>query len=235
MNRLRSVIRLDVLQQSRAKLYGAGVPVAVVFGLVLRFLVPEAYLPRLIPIFYITVLGGTTFMFGAAMLLVDKSTGTLQALRTSMITTWDYILSKAITLSLFALVESIIVYLIAAPGLARSPGWLGVGLLMLGGFYTFMGLGLAASHRSIQSFLFPVGALVAMVLQLPFLSVLELGPDAVWFLIPSRAPLLFMQAGFVPLSGGQWAYAIGIGVLSVVASAIFCYRRFAAHIAFPEA
>lgn len=235
MTRLLAVMRLDVLQQSRAKLYAAGIPVAAVFGLVLRFFVPQAWLPHIIPIFYITVLGGTTFMFGAATLLLEKSTGTLQALRCSMITTWDYVVSKAITLSLFALVESLVVYLIAGRDLAQSPGWLGLGLLILGVFYTFMGLGMAASHRAIQSFLFPLGALVAMLLQLPFLSILGIGPDMLWYLVPSRAPLLLMQAGFGPISAGQWIYALSVSAVSLVGSAIFCRRRFATHIALPEA
>lgn len=234
MSRLSAVIRFDVLRQARAKLYTIGVVIAVLFGLLLRFLSPEEYLSNLVPMLYIVAIGGTTFMFSAATLLLEKSSGTLRALRTSMITTWDYTLSKAITLTLFALVESLIVYAIAAWGLASQPWWLALGLLFLGVLYTFLGLGVAASHDTIQRFLFPMGALVAMILQLPFLSVLGIGPELLWYLIPSRAPLLLMQAGFIALEPWQWAYALGVSAASLAAAALYCRRRFATHVALPE-
>jgi len=230
--RLAASLQLDVRIQARSQLYVMGVIVAVALGLLVRFLVPQEHVGRGLAAFYVMGLGGTTFMFGASMLLLEKSEGTLQALRTSMITTSDYVLSKALTLTAFALVESAIIYAIAARGVATNLGWLVLGIAVLGIFYTWVGLALASAHQAVTSFLLPTGTLVAMVLQLPFLSLLDVGPTWLWYLIPTQAPLLVLQAAFEPLEPWQWGYAAAMSAAMLGGSWWFCHRRFRKHIGF---
>ncbi len=232
MSRLTASMQLDVRVQARSQLYVIGSFVAVVLGLMVRFLVPAEHAGRGLAAFYVLGLGGTTFLFGASLLLLEKSERTLQALRTSMITSSDYVLSKALTLTSFALVESLIVYVIAARGTPTNFGWLLLGIFVLGVFYTLVGLALAAPHEAVTSFLLPSGALVAMVLQLPFLSLLDVGPAWLWYLIPTQAPLLLLQAAFEPLQGWQWAYAAGMSIAMLAGAWWFCGRRFRRHIGF---
>lgn len=233
-SRLAATMRLDVKLQARNNLYGIGVFVAVMMGLMVRFLVPVDYVGRGLTAFYVLGLGATTFMFGASMLLLEKGERTLEALRTSMIRTSDYVLSKAVTLTAFAAVESLIVYAIAARGVDTNFGLLLLGMVVLGVFYTFVGLGLSASYDAVTTFLLPTGALVAMVLQFPFFSLLGIGPDALWYAIPTMAPLLILQAAFEPISQGQWLYAAGMSAASIAAAYAFCHARFRTWIRFPE-
>ncbi len=232
MSRLTASMRLDVTVQARSQLYVIGAFVAVALGLMVRFLVPAEYAGRGLAAFYLTGLGGTTFLFGASLLLLEKSERTLQALRTSMITPADYVLSKALTLTSFALVESLIVYAIAARGVPTNFGWLLLGIFVLGVFYTLVGLALAAPHEAVTSFLLPTGTLVAMILQLPFLSLLGVGPDWLWHLIPTQAPLLLLQGAFEPLEAWQWGYAGSMSVVMLGGAWWFCQRRFRRHIGF---
>ncbi len=235
MNRLLATLRLDVVLQARSQLYGLGVFAAVVLGVLVRFLVPEGHIGRGLAAFYVLGVGGTTFMFGASMLLLERGQRTLEALRTSMVTTRAYVSSKVITLTVFAVVESAVVYAIASRGVATNFGWLLLGALVLGAFYTLVGLGLASAYETVTSFLLPAGAAVAMVLQLPFLSLLGVDPWWLWYLVPTQAPLLLIQAAFEPIAAWQWAYAVSMSFAMLIAGWAWCRACFRVHVKLPEA
>jgi fluoroquinolone transport system permease protein len=129
---LRATLRLDVRLQARSRLYVIGLFVAVLLGLALRALVPPEHVGRGLAAFYVLGLGGTTFMFGASMLLLERGEGTLAALRTTPLTPRDYVASKVLTLTGFALVESAVVFGLAARDLPPRPGLLVLGALVLG-------------------------------------------------------------------------------------------------------
>lgn len=234
MSALRATVRLDIRLQARNQLYTIGVAVAVLMGLMVRFLVPVEHIGRGLAAFYVLGLGGTTFMFGASMLLLERGERTLSALQVTMLSTRDYVLSKALTLTAFAMVESAIVYAISARGVPTSFGLLTLGAAVLGGFYTFLGLGLAAPFKAVTRFLLPTGTLVAMVLQLPFLSLLGVGPAWLWYLIPTQAPLLLLQGAFEPLAPWQWAYALATSAAMLAGSWAYCMHRFRRHVRLPE-
>jgi len=234
VRRLKASLLLDIRLQARSQLYTIGIGVAVLLGLLVRFLVPAEHIGRGLAAFYVLGLGSTTFMFGASLLLLEKGEHTLEALRVTMITTRDYVASKALTLTGFALVESAIVYAIAARGV--ETGWLSLvsGALVLGVFYTLLGLGLAAPFRAVTRFLLPTGAFFGMVLQFPFLSLLGIEPWWLWYAIPTQAPLLLLLGAFEPLAAWQWGYALVMSALMLAGAWAFCLRRFRAHIHLPE-
>ena len=228
MSRLGSSIVLDVRLQSRSRLYSIGVAVAILMGLAGRFLFDAETTPVVLPIFYLLGIGGTTFMFGAAMLLLEKSQGTLLALRVSPLTAAEYLRSKALTLTTFALFEGVIVLALVYQGGGFAPPLLLAGLLVLGLSNTYIGIGMASSHESVTSFLFPWAVLVSMVLQLPFLGALDIGPQWLWALIPSSGPLALMLASF----GAEiaWLHAIGTSLLLLFASIVYARARLQKHI-----
>ncbi|WP_428267876.1 hypothetical protein [Haliangium sp.] len=235
MRRLVATLRLDVRLQARSKLYGIGVFVAVALGLMARFLVPAEHIGRGLAGFYILGIGSTTYMFGAAMLLLEKSERTLEALRVSMITSRDYVLSKTITLTGFALVESAIVFAISGRGVSASYLLLLAGVAVLGALSTLVGLGLASSYDAVTRFLLPTGAFVASLMQLPVLALIGVGPDWLWHLLPTCGPMLLMVAAFEPIEPWQWAYAASTSVAALLLAWLFCRARFRTFIRFPEA
>ncbi|MCB9745351.1 MAG: hypothetical protein H6740_22425 [Alphaproteobacteria bacterium] len=234
MSALVATMRLDAQLQARNSLYAIGLGVAVLVGLAVRFLVPAEHIGRGLTAFYILALGGTTFMFGASMILLERGERTLEALRVSMITTQDYVLSKVITLTAFSLVESAIVYAISARGVPTSYGLLLLGTLTLGVFYTLFGVGLAAAYDSVTRMLLPTGTLIGMLLQLPFLTLVGVGPEWLWCLIPSQGPLLLILSAFEPLEAWQWAYVAVVNPLILLAAWVFCRRRFTRYVGLPE-
>lgn len=234
MNHLSAAVSLDVRLQARNSLYSIGVAVALMFGIAARFLVPVDLTGRVLSAFYLVAVGGTTYMFGASMVLLEKGERTMEALRTSPLTAREYIASKALTLSAFALVEAVIVVLVVGRGAIESPAPLVVGVLVLGVCYTLVGIGQVTPYRSVTSFLFPGAVVVSLVLQLPIFHVAGMGPTLLWYVIPTQAPLLLIMGAFEPLQPWQWLYAIGVSVAAVWASYAFARARFRTHIGFLE-
>ncbi len=228
MSRLGAALRLDIRLQARSRLYIIGIVVAVLMGLAGRFFFAPGTAAVVLPVFYLLGIGGTTFMFGASMLLLEKSQGTLQALRVSPLTATEYLGSKAATLTTFALVESAIVFALVYRGGDFSPLLLLAGLIVLGLAYTYIGIGMACSHDSVTGFLFPGATVVSVILQLPFLGLLDMGPDWLWTLIPSSAPLALMAAAFG--ADVLWSHAIGVSLLLLGASMGYAHARFRRHI-----
>lgn len=224
---LTATMRLDVRLQSRSRLYTIGIGVAVLFGVLGKFLFADADTGRVLTGFYLLGVGSTTYIFGASLVLLEKSQGTLQALRASPLTASAYIGSKVLTLTTFALVESAIVYAIAFPDAAANFAILVLGVASLGALYALIGLGQVAPHDSVTSFLMPGAMLVGSVVQLPILYLLDVGPSTVWYLVPTQAPLLLMLGAFEHLEAWQWAYALAMTVVAMGVARWWALRRFA--------
>ena len=234
MSMLSATLALDVRLQARSRLYAIGIVVALMLGSLSRYLVGPDYAGKAAPVLYLAGLGGTTYVFGAAMVLLEKSQGTLLALRTTPLTSSAYVASKVITLASFAAFEAIIIQTIGFFGTTFNPIPLTLGIVCLGVFYTLVGVGQVAPHDSVFSFLIPGALVVGSVLQLPMLYVLKVGPPAVWYLFPTQGPLLLMLGAFERLDGWQWAYAIGMSVASIGLAGWWAKRRFTRFVALQE-
>ena len=230
MSLLSATLKLDVRLQARSKLYAIGIAMAILLGLAGRFFVHPDYAGRLLAVFYLAGLGGTTYMFGASLVLLEKSEGTLQALRTTPLTSTAYIASKVITLTSFAVLESAIVYAVAFFGVPLNPAPMIFGVVCLGVLYTLVGLGQVASHDSVTAFLFPGAVLVTLVMELPVFYVIA-GPSLPWYLIPTQGSLLLMLGATETLEIWQWAYAIVVSLVSIVLAFWWTKHRFARFIA----
>ncbi|MDA7510870.1 ABC transporter permease [Verrucomicrobia bacterium] len=233
MNQLAATLKLDVRLQARSKLYAIGIVIAVLLGVAGRLLAPPEYAGRILAVFFLTGVGSTTYMIGASLLLQEKSQGTLQALRVTPCSTTTYIASKVITLTSFALVESLIVYAIAFFGLPLNPIPMIFGVVFLGAIYTLVGLGQAAAHTSVTAFLFPGAVLVVGLLQAPIFYVLG-GPDPVWQLFPTQGSLLLILGATEALSIWQWIYAFVASIGTIALAFWWAKARFRKFIGLTE-
>ncbi len=233
MSPLAASIRLDMRLQSRTRLYAIGIFVAILMGLLGRYLVTDEYAGRILVLFYFGGLGGTTYMFAAAMVLLEKSDGTLQALRTTPLQTTTYLFSKVLTLTGFAALESAIVYAIGFYGSGVHPVPLFIGIVTLGTLYTLLGMGQVASHDSVTSFLFPGAAAVSLALQLPLLYLLMPQLAPVW-LHPTHGSLLLFLGASESMSAWHWAFAVGTPWLWIALAYRWTLKRFADHIGLQE-
>ena len=73
-------------------------------------------------------------------------------------------------------------------------------------------------------------ALIASVLQLPFLYFWGVIDHPLFLIIPTSAPGVLMQGAFRPLAVGEWIYAIAYTAALTVVLAVWAHRAFHAHI-----
>ena len=229
MTRFANTMRLDLRVQLRSRMLPAVLINAVVLGLVFLAL-PLSFRRWLLAPTLLIGIGTTTFFFSAAILLQDKQTRVLDALRLSPITLAEYLGSKMLTLSALALVECSIVMAIGAHGvLVELPQLVtGIGLCSL--MYTLAALCTAMPYSSLNQFLFPTGLVVSTLVQVPVLSVLGTAHWVGWALLPTGAVFNMVNSAFWPEQAWPtWLWVVstmswlGIGLW-------LCQRRAATHL-----
>lgn len=227
MSRLTATTRLDMGVQTRAKLYHVSIGIAVIVGLAIRFLLPEQYIAALMPAFYLATVGGTTYMFVAGMLMFEKSERTLAAQIVSPLTIDEYLLAKTASLLLVVLIEGTIVLLLGVGFSAYNPLPLYAGIILMAIMNTLGGFIQASRYNSVTDFLVPATA-VLLVTQLPLLLITGISDNPLWYLIPTAAPVLLLQAAFTPEMIENWEIVYGVvySILWIVGLFIWARRAF---------
>ncbi len=225
MNRWGAVLRLDVRLQFCYGFFYAGVFVAVIWLAILR-LIPTESLKTVLPAF---LLGQalTTFYFVAGLVSLEKSEGTLEALIVTPVGSGEYLASKVVTLTFLSVAEGLVI-VFATYGFGADLLLLAPAMILLSIFYTLVGFVVISRYDSITEYLLP-SVPYTLVLNLPLIDYFELWPHAVWYLIPTQAPLLLMKAAFQPIENWQMVYAVSYSLLTVAIGyrwAVKTFHRF---------
>ena len=236
MTRLLATMKTDVTVQFRNRLYTIGIFVGAIIAVALSQLAHPDRLFIIVPVLMLIVVGGTTMLYVAAMIIFERDEGTLNALIVSPLRTSEYLWSKIITLTALATLESIVMiggamlimkwsHPVAWPNIPL----LLVGVIGIGVIYTLIGIILIVRYEKITDFLLPM-ATIAVVLQLPFLHFLGLVVHPLFLVIPTSAPTMLMQGAYIPLTPGQWIYATAYTTALILLLAAWAFRAFDKHI-----
>jgi fluoroquinolone transport system permease protein len=236
MTRLLAAMKTDVTVQVRNKLYAVGIGVGILVALIMSQLFNLEQLYEAAPVLLLLVVGGSTLLYVAGMIVFEKDEGTLNAVIVSPLRTSEYLWSKILTLTALATLESLVMVGGAALILSFSAELtlpnipvLLLGIIAMGVMYTLIGIIMIVRYDKITDFLVAV-IVVAGVAQLPFLHFLGLVASSLFLLIPTSAPTLLMRGAFFPLETGEWLYAIGYTGLMLAGLMIWAYRAFNTHI-----
>jgi fluoroquinolone transport system permease protein len=236
MSRFLSAMKLDVTVQVRTQLYTIGIVAGLIVVVAVSQLAGPEQLAAIIPTLMLLVVGGSTLLYVAALILFEKDEGTLNAIIVSPLRTSEYLWSKIITLTALATLESLIMIGGAMLLMRVSTGLtlpniplLLTGIVAIGIIYTLIGIVLIVRFDKITDFLIPMSG-VAVVLQLPFLYFLGWVKHPLFLLIPTSAPTLLMQGAYVPLTAWEWLYALGYTAALMVGLSIWARRAFRTHI-----
>ena len=236
MTRLLSAMKTDVTVQLRNKLYAIGIGVAVLVAVMFAWLAGADQLPSVVPALMLLVIGGTTLLYVAGMIVFERDEGTLHAVIVSPLRTSEYLWSKIITLTALATLESITMIGGAMLIMSRSEAVrlpnvpvLLLGILAIGVMYTLIGIVLIVRYDKIADFLIPMTA-VFSVLEIPFVHFWGVIEHPAFLIIPTSAPTMLMQGAFISLAAWEWLYAIGYTAAWIVGLTIWAYRAFNTHI-----
>lgn len=227
MKRLLATLWCDAQLQFRNGFYYAATLVAVVMGLALLQLgrwFPEMNVGWFLPGILLSNLLLSTFYFMGGLVLLEKGEGTLEAQVVTPLRSWEYLLSKVMTLAGLALAENLFVVSVGyGMRFAFLPLALGIGLITaLFGLY---GFSVVARYDSINEYLFPsLGYTV--VLLLPLLDYFDIWQHWLFYLHPVQASLLILQAAFQPIAPWQWVYSLLYGGLWVGVLGVLSERAF---------
>jgi fluoroquinolone transport system permease protein len=224
MTRFASTLRLDVTLQFRNKFYHIGVMVALLGIFALRGLFDHQTLKIVLPVLYLIGLAGTTYFFIGGLVIFEKSERTIDSLIITPLRFQEYLLSKLVTLSALATVESVVIT-VATVGLDFHGPLLVSGIVLMAGFYTLLGYIVVLRYQSVTDFLMPSLA-YSLILQLPFLPYFGVWENALFYLIPTQAPFLLMQAAFQPVENWQIVYGFGYSLLSIAFCVVWARRAF---------
>ena len=226
MKRLISVFRWDVTLQYRYKFVAVSVGMVLFWG-VLFSLIPgigRADAGVVVPAFFVINLYVTTFYFISGLVLFEKSEGIPTMLATTPLRDVEYLLSKVVSLTLLALVESLLIVLAV---LGAGGEWVPLlsGAFLLGALFALAGFIVVVRYDSINSFLIP-SVLYVTALLLPLLPHFGLADRTIFYLHPAEPALALMRAAYMPKGVWEMVYAVAAALGWVGIGFIVARRRF---------
>lgn len=224
MTRLLATLWLDCQLQIRNRFYLLSGIFAGIMILLMRYFLSPEILAQAIPALFLVTIAGTTYLFAGGLILFERGEGTLQGLTVTPLRPWEYLLSKVISLSLLALVESLLITGLGY-GWNLNLGSLCSGILVMGILYSLICFIVVFRYSSVIDFLMP-SLILNLILQLPMLDYFQLWDTPLLMLLPTQGPLLLMKAAFVPLDPVDLVYAVGISAISIIITSLWSYRCF---------
>jgi fluoroquinolone transport system permease protein len=226
VKRLVAAIRLDAKLQLRNGLYAVTGIVVAFWGTALWFfsqsIRPHAAL--LVPLFVVGNLLMTTFYFVAALVLFEKGEGSLSAVASTPLRDKEYLLSKALSLTALALVESLVIVAFVSDTQTRW-GWLLPASALLAAVYTMLGFIAIVRYDSINEFLIPSLGYV-LVLSLPLVGHLGFMDSILFLPHPMEMALVLMRGAYA--SEPIWKVSVAFVGLAIwfAATLLWARRRF---------
>ena len=230
MSRFAATLKNDVTVQVRNQLYSIGIGIGALVGVLVGWIGTAEQLPAIVPTLMLLAVGGSTLLYVSGMIIFERDEGTLRALTVSPLRPDEYLWSKIVSLCGLATLESITMIGVAMlvlrwSGPVEIPNipLLLLGIVLIGIFYTLVGIILIVRYESITDFLVPMAA-IASILQLPFLYFIGWVSSWILLIIPSSGPTVLMQAGYRTLATWEWIYGLGYSSI-VIVGLIFWARR----------
>lgn len=218
-----STLKLNLKLQARHGFYYASILTAVITIIILKQL-PVKDLGQFIPVFLINSLLLNTFYFMAGMVLFEKAEGTLQALSVTPLSVFEYLGSKAATLTLLVLAENFAIILLTyGQGFDILPVL--AGTLFMSAIYILAGFIAVAKYDSISEFIMP-SVLYVMALQLPLVDYLGIFRSPVFYVFPMQAPMVLMGSAFGHVEAWQVAYGVIYSLACICVAYMLARRSF---------
>jgi len=166
----------------------------------------------------------TTYFYVAALVLLEKDEGTLAGLVVTPLRPYEYLMSKVVSLTLLAIVETLLVVVLVF-GVHFRPFPILAGMIMLGAFYTLAGFVAAARYDAINAYLLPAGVGVGLLI-LPLIDHLSLWHNPIFWLHPTQPALVLLRSAFGRAAVWETTYGLLGGAFWLGLSLLWARRIF---------
>ncbi len=224
MSRFATTFGWELRLQWRQGIYYAAA-VVLLMWLVVMFALPLATCELLLPalLFLDVSIFGIYLMAG--MLFLEKGDRVLQALVVTPMSRAVYLLSKLASLTLVAVVTSLLLTLIAYGASGVNWPMLILGTALNSWLMTLLGFILAARYNAISEFLVP-SIFLLVPSQLPLLDYFGIWSGWLIYLLPTQPAMLLIGGAFTGLANWQLAYAVVYLVASCILVSWWALRVF---------
>jgi len=205
MKRLLAALRWDFTRQLRYNIIGIMLVVSALYIGLFYFLPLDDKVPLLMFLIFNdpTALG---MIFIGSLILFEKGDGTLQALVVTPLKHWEYILSKAISLTTIATGASLLMALLSH-GLSTNVIYLILSVALTSMVFVFLGIIAVAGCRTFNQYLLRL-VLYLIPLSLPLLNFVGVTDTLWWYIFPTQGTLLLLEASFKDIATWKIAYSI---------------------------
>lgn len=218
-----AMLRWDVRLQFRYGLYAIYAAITALYVVVLRS-VPDSFSTSLLSFVLVADPAVLGFYFIAALVLVEKREGTLDALVVSPVGVDGYLLSKVASLTVLAVGASILVVLFGHDG-GFDPASLLAGILLTSVLFVLLGFVAVARFDSINRY-FLSAAVYGAVLYAPLLGHFGAVESPLFYLFPIQPSLLLVHGAFVGVERWEVAYAVSYLATGSAGSYLLARRAF---------
>lgn len=168
------------------------------------------------------------FIFTGVLVLFEKSSNTLQALIVSPIKMWQYFFSKAISLTLLALIICMAM-VFAGHGFRFNYFYFIMATFLSSMFFIFLGFLGVAKVKTFNQYIIVIPMFFTPLI-LPYLNFFKV-TDTLWFyLLPTQASFILFRGAFEKITLAETIYSLGYLSFSIWIVYLFSKRLFLKHI-----
>lgn len=168
------------------------------------------------------------FIFIGVLVLFEKSANTLQALVVTPVKIWQYLFSKAISLTL---INSIICFamVFASHGFQFNYFWFSVAVLLSSVFFIFLGFIGVAKVKTFNQYIIVIPLFIAP-LSLPYLYLFGVSDSWLLYILPTQGALLLFLGAFEKIVLADAVYAVSYLILFIWIAYRIAKQLFLKHI-----
>jgi fluoroquinolone transport system permease protein len=187
--RLLSAIRADLRFQFKQGFFTVYAVLTMVYLIILSFL-PADWLPYALPLLVFTDPSILGLFFIGGILMLEKSQGILMAMVVSPLRTWEFILSKVLSLSLVSLLTALAISYFSGYGQVQ---WLLLimTVVLTASFFTLYGIVINAGCETVNQYILKTIPWM-LLLVFPCFSLIGFPGSELFLIVPSVAALKLM-------------------------------------------
>ena len=153
------------------------------------------------------------FLFTGVLVLFEKSANTLQAIAVSPVKIWQYLFSKAISLTLISLIICFAM-VFAGHGFHFNYFYFFIAIFLSSVLFIFFGFIGVAKVKTFNQYIIVIPLFIAP-LSLPYLNFFGIADSWLFYILPTQASFILFRGAFEKLDPGEIIYAIGYLIFSI--------------------
>ena len=205
MSALWSILRWDFIKAVRYNIVAVSIVITILYVGLFLFL-PMEQLDALLIVLIFNDPVGLGMAFIGSLVLFEKGDRTLEALIVTPIRKSHYLMSKAISLTVLTLGISTAMA-IAGHGWVFNYGYFIIGVTLSSLFFSFFGFMIVSSCKSFNEYIIKM-AVWLLPIALPMLNFINVTDTLLWYILPTQATLILLEASFGPMETWKIIYSI---------------------------